>query len=1105
MHRPIRWTVGLGCFAGLAVVGVSLVGMISCGTAPTPFLVQGPNSYGNEPPTLTITNPTANFTRGKGDSFIIQWTDSDRDSNASISFSLLNTATNSQIVLAAGLDEDDSTGPSSLLVGTTLIPIGTYNIKGTIADEDSSVDSYALVTGSASTRVVVTIVEEGSGPQTVPPTLTVTAPTFSLSVTQDDQVVVTVQPVLVQPAPPLPPIPFDPDSGVALYLIFDLDNNPNNDDPLNPDPSKIIVLETRLLAVEVSDVQTFTETIDLATVPARPSGDPYFIRISAFDGTNPRVDRYAEGTINVVQLAAGVVDLAAMGRTLSGAKLRGFNPGANLGSSVSRLGDFDADGVDDFVVVAQFGNPQNVGPVGEAYLLYGQDGLRFGGNISVNSIADTISGVVFQAPPVRTDFAFDPFPQTDGITDVSVLPDLSGDGRPEIIFGLPHVHGAFDGTDYDPADTDLTDVDPLGCYPDLLVNNLTNAAPGRDVGFYAGGMAVMVNSQNRDNEGFINVNRLESTAIDLELSGQPGVIPPRLFLDSEGFDRAGNIFARADNASTPDEDLGNDPPEGLRIAGARFIAGGFEYVRFLGAPRQGKFGQNVGSLGDLNSDGLDEIILSAPRNERYLADLRTDTPSGFFNPMLESTLFTGSIVVLPGTNYNQEVWRDIDDETGTCINPFLDHHNHATGNCDPPAPRHYDIPVDSFEIYAEDIDDMLGGGRSAGDFNQDGLGDILCGAPLNDRRASALDTGATYIIYGRTVFGQVLLSLADNPPLRPPMLRIRGVSPDDEIGWKQTSGLDINGDRVDDVFISSPKTDYGDVVRLTCTGIFNRVSPGVPNDLREVTFNNCLQSTGSDVFSDDPCKVYDYDNDEDIDEADRCIFCCQSPECEPDSSCVLGQNPGNCCQHLVDNGFVGIVFGDQRINGDRDITQLATPDLPGVIFYGGRTGDRAGIDISSAGDFDHDGFGDILISAPGEVRCDDGDVNLARCESRLLQRVGVTYLVFGGTHLANKTFNLSDPQQGVGSESLRGIVFLSPYEKGRPNEAAPSTVGFIGDINSDGFGDILIGNPKADSFDLNFPQLPGEPGSDPATGRLSNTGDAYIIYGNNFGSNRGSP
>jgi hypothetical protein len=284
------------------------------------------------------------------------------------------------------------------------------------------------------------------------------------------------------------------------------------------------------------------------------------------------------------------------------------------------------------------------------------------------------------------------------------------------------------------------------------------------------------------------------------------------------------------------------------------------------------------------------------------------------------------------------------------------------------------------------------------------------------------------------------------------------------------------------------------VTRSTCAGDFNRDGIIDANDLHEVSFHDCLVNVGDEVFSDDPCKVFDYDNDGDIDADDRCVFCCLSGECEPDSACVFGQS-ANCCENMVDNGFVGIIFGGRFTDGDRDITQIATTDLPGTVFYGGHAGDRAGMDVSSAGDFNQDGFGDILIAAPGEVRRDSAG----------RQRVGVVYLVFGGTHLQNTTWNLSDPERGVGSPELPGVVFLSPFVKGRPNEAAPTTVGFIGDINHDGFGDILIGNPKADFIDLSFPQGPDAPGSDPAAGRRSNAGNAYIVYGNNFGSNRASP
>ncbi len=1086
----------------LAIGGIAwLVGSVaSCGTAPTPFLVHGPTTLGNEPPTLTIIEPSANLTAGQGDPFLIQWTDRDRDDNAKITFSLVSISTSDSVLVASGIDENDAIGPDLITVSTTLIPPGSYNLLGVIADtKNPPVEVFAtLADATAEQRVIIRIVGAGEGPQTEPPIVTVTEPGFNLSVAQEDLLRISVQPGILLPRAA---VPFDPDSDLRLFILLDMDQDPNNDDPANADPSQIIVLRDQTIGAGDFDTISFDIRVDLAVIPARPTGEPYFIRATVDDATNPRVHSYAVGTISVVQLAAGIVDLFDIGRTKSGARFYGFNPGASLGSSLSHVGDFDADGVDDFVVVAQFGNPQGAGPVGEAYLIYGQDEVRFGGTLSANTISDTVSGAIFQAPPVRDPFPrgrpcagtlfTDPTARTDGITDVSFIEDLTGDGRPDILFGLSHVHGAFDSTDYDPGDEDV-EGGSCGCYPDFLVNNHSDTAQAdpTDVQYYAGGMAVIVNSQNRDNSPRLSPRqtRLATTSLALELVGQ------RRFVLSAGgaLDPAGGIFARADNAGVGDA-LGNDPDEAGRIAGARFVGGGFEFEDpfFLGqGPREGMFGQIFRSMGDLNSDGLNELVISAPRNERYLSDLFATF--GFSSTHWQSSAFKGSIVVLPGFNYNLGRWRDLDDDNGTARLPFLDHHIHPAGRCSTPSrARHVDIPADWFEIFAEGLDDMLGQGGSAGDFNQDGLDDILCGAPLNDRSSSAVDTGATYIIYSRTPFGEVDLAKADDPMLRPPMLRIRGEEVGDQIGWRQVAGLDVNGDRIDDVFIGSPRADFGGVTRTTCATDFNLDGFITQDDLTLLAFNSCEEGTGDEVFSDDPCTAFDYDNDSDIDADDRCVFCCLSGECESDEECVFGRDTGDCCANLVDNGFIGIIFGGVFVDGDRRLSQLASNQLPGVRFFGSEVGHRAGVDISSARDFNQDGFGDILIAVPGEVRRDTAG----------RERLGVVYLIFGGVHLTNTTWNLSE----VGSDELPGIVFLSPYRKGFPNEAAPTTVGFIGDINNDGFGDIAIGNPRADFVDLSFPQGPDAPGSDPSSGRRSNTGDAYVIYGNNFGTNRVSP
>jgi hypothetical protein len=299
------------------------------------------------------------------------------------------------------------------------------------------------------------------------------------------------------------------------------------------------------------------------------------------------------------------------------------------------------------------------------------------------------------------------------------------------------------------------------------------------------------------------------------------------------------------------------------------------------------------------------------------------------------------------------------------------------------------------------------------------------------------------------------------------------------IGSRQELLGDVDGDRITDIVISSPTADFGGIGRAECAGDFDG-DGDIEEDLDPTLFNACL---GQEVFFDSDCdvsgcKVFDYDGDRQITEADRTVLDC------------LLENGTDCCP--VNNGFVGIIFGGVTIDGDRDITQVGTPDLPGVRFFGTTAGDRAGADVGSAGDFNQDGFDDLLIAVPGKQWIDE----TGQC------RLGVVYLIFGGAHLRQvgqvNEYNLAL----VGTDDLPGIVFVSPYVAGIPNEAPLDHVGYLGDINNDGFSDIAIGSTRADFIDVTLPQDPGDPGTDPSVGRRPDSGDVYVIYGNNFGSNR---
>lgn len=122
--------------------------------------------------------------------------------------------------------------------------------------------------------------------------------------------------------------------------------------------------------------------------------------------------------------------------------------------------------------------------------------------------------------------------------------------------------------------------------------------------------------------------------------------------------------------------------------------------------------------------------------------------------------------------------------------------------------------------------------------------------------------------------------------------------------------------------------------------------------------------------------------------------------------------------------------------------------LPGLI-----TGDRTGNAVSSAGDVNGDGFDDFLVAASSS--------------STVLGSGGVVYVVFGKDTAFGPTFDFALLD---GTNGFR----IDPAAAG---DDIGTSVASAGDLNGDGFGDIIIGAASAD------------PSGD------VNAGAAYVIYG----------
>jgi|GEM_PF-1935063 len=127
----------------------------------------------------------------------------------------------------------------------------------------------------------------------------------------------------------------------------------------------------------------------------------------------------------------------------------------------------------------------------------------------------------------------------------------------------------------------------------------------------------------------------------------------------------------------------------------------------------------------------------------------------------------------------------------------------------------------------------------------------------------------------------------------------------------------------------------------------------------------------------------------------------------------------------------------------------------------------------------------------------DSGANIVTTESR---RQGVAYLIFGDEELLDgNIFQLPQDlnrRNNQGERVLRGVVFVSAFEKNSgmadntPDEAPIEAVSLAGDVDGDGFVDILLGAPQADLINVVAPNE-----------RRQSAGEAYLIYGNAFGLN----